>query len=946
MKKNLLTFLFSFFCFLAAQSQIVISEIMYNPPELGDDTLSYIELHNTSDVMVNLNGYSFTDGINYTFPNITIAEGGYLVIAKDSTEFVAAFAGVTPRQWTSGSLTNSGEIIVLKDASNNTVDSVDYDDGGVWPVAADGNGASLELCDVLKDNALGENWKAGTNPTGAIKNGIEILGTPGAANTAFCADIRVEVSSNKFTPRDIEIFEGQTVLWENVGGFHNVNGTTTTYPSNPESFGNGGASSSNWTYEFTFTMPGVYEYQCDPHAGLDMKGTVTVKPKVSADLVISEFMYNDPSGSDSLEFIEIYNHGASAADLEGYVFTNGVTFTFPSYNLEAGAYVIVAKDSMVFKSVTGVDALQWTSGALNNSGESISIQNPFGDIVDELTYTDKLPWPVQADGDGNSVVLCDLDADNSDANNWQAATNDLGIMVEGSALLADPGAASTCSSTEITYPVRSIGEMTMVNAEGVADSLNQRAQLQGIVYGVNLRPSGLQFTLIDDANDGIAVFSSSEQFGYTVQEGDEIIIKGVISQFSGLTQVQPDSLMLVALGKPLQIPTIVTSLSEATESQLVTFENATLVDASEWSTTGGSFNVSVSNGTDTIVVRIDSDVDIAGMNAPTGTFDVTGLGSQFDDENPFDSGYQLQPRYVADIDPYVTASVTYPLRDIASVTTVDVDGLPDSLGINVELRGVVHGVDMQGTDNSNIQFTFIDQTGGISMFSSNDFGLTLIEGDEIAVQGVISQFRGLTQITPDTIMRLSTGNATVTPQIVTVLDESTESELIKIENVSLVDASQWAPDGSGFNVDVTDGTNTFNVRIDADTELFNMAAPTFSTFHVVGLGGQFDSSEPLTEGYQIVPRYAADIQDPTNTYNPFKANEVQLFPNPVQHQLSLNADISITQIRVFNLLGKVMLEIRKPNPSTHIDVEHLVPGTYLLQITNEYGRWATPIVKQ
>ncbi|MCG8696484.1 MAG: plastocyanin/azurin family copper-binding protein, partial [Bacteroidales bacterium] len=84
----------------------------------------------------------------------------------------------------------------------------------------------------------------------------------------------VNVSSNQFDPNALNISNGDTVEWVNTQGFHNVNGTTTAYPSNPESFGN--STGSGWTYSHVFTKPGLYNYHCDPHQGLGMTGTINV----------------------------------------------------------------------------------------------------------------------------------------------------------------------------------------------------------------------------------------------------------------------------------------------------------------------------------------------------------------------------------------------------------------------------------------------------------------------------------------------------------------------------------------------------------------------------------------------------------------------------------------------------------------------------------------------
>lgn len=85
----------------------------------------------------------------------------------------------------------------------------------------------------------------------------------------------VSVSSNQFTPDELTINVGDTVVWTNFGGNHNVNGTVQSHPENPESFGN--TVGSGWTYSFVFTLPGTYTYNCDPHELLGMVGEITVE---------------------------------------------------------------------------------------------------------------------------------------------------------------------------------------------------------------------------------------------------------------------------------------------------------------------------------------------------------------------------------------------------------------------------------------------------------------------------------------------------------------------------------------------------------------------------------------------------------------------------------------------------------------------------------------------
>jgi hypothetical protein len=237
------------------------------------------------------------------------------------------------------------------------------------------------------------------------------------------------------------------------------------------------------------------------------------------------------------------------------------------------------------------------------------------------------------------------------------------------------------------YPERAIGDMNNVNIIGQADSVNANCQLVGIVHGVNLRASsgGLQFVLMNnDGTEGIAVFRNTGTFGYTVQEGDEVVTRGTIAQFSGLTQLNLDTLYKISGSNPLANPAVVLRMDESTESRLVRIKNLHFVDATQWLPgIGSGFTVQVyspSNVNDTIAVRIDNDVDVFNQIVPPSEpFDVIGLGGQFDGSAPYNSGYQLMPRYALDILTNVSTSLVNfssfvkiapnPVKDVMNIQT-------------------------------------------------------------------------------------------------------------------------------------------------------------------------------------------------------------------------------------------------------------------------------------
>ncbi|MBV6472012.1 MAG: Plastocyanin [Saprospiraceae bacterium] len=202
---------------------------------------------------------------------------------------------------------------------------------------------------------------------------------------------------------------------------------------------------------------------------------------------------------------------------------------------------------------------------------------------------------------------------------------------------------------DLNYPLIDIASLRSTDQNGVPDSLDRRFTIEGVAYGVNLRPAGLQFTVIDGQGDGIGVFNSAGNLGYDVLEGDMLRIKGVVNQFNGLTQILPDSILRVSTGNSLIAPEGVIRLDEFSESRLVRLESVELVDPQTWTNSPLGFTVKITNGTEVFDMRIDNDVDIHGTPAPDGKFNVTGIGSQFDVTSPYFDEYQIIPRYLKDI---------------------------------------------------------------------------------------------------------------------------------------------------------------------------------------------------------------------------------------------------------------------------------------------------------
>ena len=99
--------------------------------------------------------------------------------------------------------------------------------------------------------------------------------------TCTYADNIIEAGMYYFNPSEINIDVGKSVQWNNVAGFHSVNGVTNTLTgesyNNPEEFYIDGAP-AGLIGSYIFNVPGIYEYDCDigNHAQQGMIGTITV----------------------------------------------------------------------------------------------------------------------------------------------------------------------------------------------------------------------------------------------------------------------------------------------------------------------------------------------------------------------------------------------------------------------------------------------------------------------------------------------------------------------------------------------------------------------------------------------------------------------------------------------------------------------------------------------
>ncbi len=150
-------------------------------------------------------------------------------------------------------------------------------------------------------------------------------------------------------------------------------------------------------------------------------------------LVITKIHYHPANAAgfedDDLEFIEITNNGDAEVQLTGIYFRElGFTYGFPNNStLAAHQSIYLASNAEVFEAYHGIEAFGAYSKHLSNKSDHMVLVDAWGNIIDEVRYTDSSPWPEEADGDGFYLQLIDINSDNSLAENWEASSEWVGI---------------------------------------------------------------------------------------------------------------------------------------------------------------------------------------------------------------------------------------------------------------------------------------------------------------------------------------------------------------------------------------------------------------------------------------------------------------------------------------------------------------------------------------
>jgi len=530
-----------------------ISEIMYQPlgnAEHDSRDLEFVEVYNSTAATIDLTGIAFTSGVQFTFPEgASVGPRSHVVVASNPEALLTQYPGIVVAGGYGGRLANEGEKVTLAAVDGTTIDSVEFDDSGFWPLAADGFGFSLVLADPENTNIDPDDprtWRAsaepggspgevgpGTSPAWVLIHEVE-TGLSPAVELANLGTASIDVGG-WYLSRERSSMEallryripaGRTLgpgeflvlTAEELGGDFEL----------PDEGGELYLTAVDSNGELTGHLVGVSYGPRDDGANVGIHVTSTDLEFVALsqstlgaenalplepEVVIHEIHYH-PADGDT-EFLELHNPTSAALSLDGWALS-GISdpqgeddFLFPQgTRLEAGAYLVLATaDVEAFRLQHGISPdvaiLSPFAGALDNAGERLRLLRPHATasglfvLVDAVRYNDRAPWPSEADGDGASLERRVATAYGNEPVNWGASLTPGGT----------PGAPNSVGQTppEPSTGHQVPGDLNQDRRLNIVDAillLEQIAGTPGKLPCAGMDGDSSNTTLLDGDGDG------------------------------------------------------------------------------------------------------------------------------------------------------------------------------------------------------------------------------------------------------------------------------------------------------------------------------------------------------------------------------------------------------------------------------------------------------------
>lgn len=433
------------FSFYQAQPfDVVINEIMADPsPAVGLPDFEYLELHNQTNKVIDLNQWKLTIGTTEKeFGNVSIAPSAYLILSDDEAEPELSEYGPF-YGFSSFSLTNGGQTLVLTDKNGNTVSGITYSDDWYKDPDKEDGGWSLEQINPQNICSAGDNWIASENTQG---------GTPGSVNSVFSNQVllpkvqHLEVVANNI----LRLLFNQNMEEQSLQEVSNyivdqgIGNPSQTFLIEEQT------NQVELYFEQAFIEGTIYELTVSKN----LKNCLNVHPEqdtilafglgekaVENDIIINEILFNP--WTNGVDYVEVYNRSEKVIDLSRlqigtvkisppnppdtlfYPITDEQTLFVPGNYLLLSASPEIVKSQYLTDNPNGFLKVEPFPSYTNEEGSCLLI-NYSGEQIDAFNYSEDMHYPLLNYVDGVSLERISFNP-TQDENNWHSASEASGF---------------------------------------------------------------------------------------------------------------------------------------------------------------------------------------------------------------------------------------------------------------------------------------------------------------------------------------------------------------------------------------------------------------------------------------------------------------------------------------------------------------------------------------
>mgnify|MGYP000663421334 CR=1 FL=1 len=418
---------------------VVINELMCDPtPFVGLADAEFVELFSTASEFIDITDWRLGDASGFgTVGSHVMGPGQYALLVSTTSSSLFAFYPNVVEVTSFPSLNNSGDSIILQNASEEVIDELEYDLTWYQDESKEDGGYTIEQINPFASCVNAANWKGSEDVLG---------GTPSDVNSVF--DDTPDTDGPNLL--DVVITDAQNIeavlnesLDETGLSISNVilepeltiNAVSASGSSLLISFDN--PIDTGVTY--MLTLSGISDCEMNPQTEDSSSTFIFPITADSGQFVINEVLFNPYTGGS--DYVELVNITDRPLNLKGWMLANfdeedGIsnfeTITTENYSVGAGGYVLITEDTTdvrVNYINHGIENfIQADLPSYNNDSGTVYLMNIDTVLSEAFSYNENLHFPLLSDVNGVSLERLDFNRPAEDDGNWHSAaqTSDFG----------------------------------------------------------------------------------------------------------------------------------------------------------------------------------------------------------------------------------------------------------------------------------------------------------------------------------------------------------------------------------------------------------------------------------------------------------------------------------------------------------------------------------------